>query len=116
MERFNARNISRTDISESVELGVIDASFISITKLLPPLFSLFSKKTTILALIKPQFELPRNKITAGGVVRDSDLHLEAITKIEQFVEKFNMKSGGSIQSPILGPKGNKEFLLLITSK
>lgn len=114
MERFNARNISRDDIGEAVEFGVIDASFISVTKLLPPLFSLFADRLTILALVKPQFELARNKISAGGVVRDASLHLEAVTKIEKFVERFDMVSRGSVQSPILGPKGNKEFLLLIT--
>jgi len=92
----------------------IDASFISITKLLPPLFSLFSGGVNILALIKPQFELPKNKIGAGGVVREANLHIEAVAKVEQFVEKFGKTGRGSVQSPILGPKGNKEFLLLIT--
>ncbi len=114
MERFNARNISRADIDEDIEFGVIDASFISITKLLPPLFSLFAGDVAILALVKPQFELARNKISAGGVVRDGDLHLEAVAKIEQFAKQCGMASGGSTQSPLLGPKGNKEFLLLLT--
>jgi len=114
MERFNARNISRDDIGEAVEFGVIDASFISVTKLLPPLFSLFDYNLTILALVKPQFELPRNKISAGGVVRDTSFHLEAVAKVEKFIKQFGMVSGGWVQSPILGPKGNKEFLLLIT--
>ncbi len=116
MERFNARNISRADIDEDIEFGVIDASFISITKLLPPLFSLFGGDVVILALVKPQFELPRNKISEGGVIRDGDLHLEAVAKIEQFAEQYGMTSRGSIQSPLLGPKGNKEFLLLLTGK
>ena len=116
MERFNARNISQADIAEAVELGVVDASFISITKLLPPLFSLFSKNVTLLALIKPQFELPKHKIGAGGVVQDAHLHLEAVAKVEKFVTQCGMVSGGFIQSPILGPKGNKEFLLLVTGK
>jgi 23S rRNA (cytidine1920-2'-O)/16S rRNA (cytidine1409-2'-O)-methyltransferase len=116
MERFNARNISRADLNEDVDLCVIDASFISITKLLPPLFSLFSGGVSILALIKPQFELPKNKIGEGGVVREPNLHIEAVTKVEQFVEKFGKTCRGSIQSPLLGPKGNKEFLLFITNK
>lgn len=116
MERFNARNISPADIGETIELGVIDASFISITKILPPLFTLFSGNVTILALIKPQFELPKNQIGEGGVVRDASLHLEAVAKIEKFVTQCGMVPGGSIQSPILGPKGNKEFLFLITGK
>ena len=116
MERFNARNISRADINEDIQLAVIDVSFISITKLLPSLLSLFSGEVSIIALIKPQFELAKNKISAGGVVTDVNLHLEAIAKIEQFVKHFDMTSRGWIQSPILGPKGNKEFLLLITAE
>ncbi len=116
MERFNARNISPADIGEAVQLGVVDASFISITKLLPPLFSLFSENVTLLALIKPQFELPKHQIGAGGVVQDAHLHLEAVAKVEKFVTQCGMVPGGFIQSPILGPKGNKEFLLLITGK
>ncbi len=116
MERFNARNICRADIDEKIEFGVIDASFISITKLLPPLFSLFDGNLTILALVKPQFELPKDKISVGGVVRDTSLHREAVAKVERFVEPFGMVCRGSIQSPILGPKGNKEFFLLITDK
>jgi len=114
MERFNARNIKRTDLNDDIDLAVIDASFISITKLLPPLFSLLSSGVNILALIKPQFELPKNKIGAGGVVRDDNLHMEAVAKVEQFVELSGKTSRGAIQSPILGPKGNKEFLLFIT--
>ena len=116
MERFNARNIKRTDLSDDVDLGVIDASFISITKLLPPLFSLFGEGVNIIALIKPQFELPKNKVGAGGVVSDAKSHIEAVIKIEQFVEQFGKTSKGSVQSPILGPKGNKEFLLFITDQ
>jgi len=116
MERFNARKISRTDINEEVDFGVIDVSFISVTKLLPPLFSLLSKGAVLLTLVKPQFELPRDKVTAGGVIRNTNLHLEAVEKVEQFVEQFGMTSRGSIQSPILGPKGNKEFLLFIENK
>lgn len=115
MERYNARNLRQSDIDDRVELAVIDASFISITKLLPPLFPIFSGDVTILALVKPQFELPRNKIGAGGVVRENDLHIEAVTKIEKFVEQYSLRSRGSIQSPLLGPKGNKEFILLITN-
>ncbi len=116
LERFNARNIKPADLNEAVDLAVIDASFISITKLIPPLLSLFSDAVTILTLIKPQFELPRDKITSGGVVRDSDLHLEARKKITLFAEQVGLKSRGSVESPILGPKGNKEFLMLLTNR
>ncbi len=115
LERFNARNIKPADLYEAVDLAVIDASFISITKLIPPLLPLFSDAITILTLIKPQFELPRDKIATGGVVRDSDLHFEARRKIEIFAEQVGLKSRGFVESPILGPKGNKEFLMLLTN-
>ncbi len=117
LERFNARNISDKDINqEQIDLVVMDVSFISITTLLPPLISLFKKKVTILALIKPQFELPRDEIDKGGVVTDSSLHQKAIEIILQCVGRLGLVSAGVIPSPILGPKGNREFLVLITSR
>jgi len=117
LERFNARNMSCKDIhQEEIDLVVIDVSFISITTLLPPLICLFKKKVTILALIKPQFELPRDEVGKGGVVTDSSLHQKAIDKILQCVDRLGLISAGVIPSPILGPKGNREFLVLITSR
>lgn len=115
LERFNARNITPSHIGEFINLAVIDASFISITKLIPPLITLFSDNVTILTLIKPQFELSKDKIPSGGVIKDPQLHQEAIHKIEQFVQRSGLKSMGHVPSPILGPKGNREFLMLITN-
>ncbi|MBW2658998.1 MAG: TlyA family RNA methyltransferase [Deltaproteobacteria bacterium] len=115
-ERFNARKITRADISENIDLAVIDASFISITKLIPPLLPLFDETVSILALIKPQFELPRDQIEPGGVVRDAGLHLDSIKRIENFIELSGLTSKGVTESPLLGPKGNKEFLILITDR
>ncbi len=114
IERFNARMISKTEIPEPLDLAVIDSSFISLTKLIPPLLPLFSDHTRIIALIKPQFELPREKIPKGGVVRDPALHEEAIRKIEIFSENIGLTSPGVIPSPIVGPKGNREFLIYLT--
>lgn len=115
MERFNARNINRANIDELIDIAVIDASFISITKLIIPLIPLFNQKLTILTLIKPQFELPRKKITAGGVIKDKELHDEAVAKIQLFIEQLGLLCRGVTESPILGPKGNKEFLMLISN-
>jgi len=117
LERFNARNISSKDIDqEEIDLVVMDVSFISITTLLPPLIGLFKKKVTILALIKPQFELPRDEVGNGGVVTDSSLHQKAIEKVLQCIDLLDLISAGVTPSPILGPKGNREFLVLITSR
>jgi 23S rRNA (cytidine1920-2'-O)/16S rRNA (cytidine1409-2'-O)-methyltransferase len=69
----------------------------------------------IIALIKPQFELPRDDVGPGGVVDRSSLHQKAIDKVETFVQQAGLTSRGTVTSPILGPKGNREFLIFITS-
>jgi len=115
IERFNARRISRTEIPEPIDLAVIDSSFISLTKLIPPLLPLFENQVHLIALIKPQFELPREKIPAGGVVRDPALHEEVITKILDFGQEIGLTSQGVVRSPVLGPKGNSEFLIYLTA-
>ena len=114
IERFNARNITTKQIPESIDLAVIDAAFISLTKLIPPLIPLFGEKVTIICLIKPQFELSRNLIPKGGVVKNPEDHQQAIRKIVTFVEEMGLTASKAVDSPILGPKGNREFLLQIT--
>lgn len=113
LERFNARKIRQEDLDEKVNLAVMDASFISITKILPALLPLFSDSIQILSLIKPQFELPKASIPKGGVVTDPTLHQQAIDTIIQFSESIGLQVAGVVDSPILGPKGNKEFLVLL---
>jgi 23S rRNA (cytidine1920-2'-O)/16S rRNA (cytidine1409-2'-O)-methyltransferase len=116
LERFNARKITAKDIHENrLDLAVMDASFISITTLLPPLVNLFRANVAIVALIKPQFELPKHLVGEGGVIHEPSLHQQAIDKIVNFVEQMGLVSQGVIPSPILGPKGNREFLIYITS-
>lgn len=116
LERFNARNITAKDISsDHIDLAVMDVSFISLTTLIPPISKLFAQEVTILALIKPQFELPRDDVGPGGVVSEPALHIKAIEKIESFVQQFGLISKGTVPSPILGPKGNREFIIYISS-
>ncbi|MBL4902747.1 MAG: TlyA family RNA methyltransferase [Desulfocapsa sp.] len=114
IERFNARNISAKQIPEPIDLAVIDAAFISLTKLIPPLVPLFGKNLSIICLIKPQFELPPNRIPKGGVVKNTEHHQQAIDKIITFITSSGLNAEGLEPSPILGPKGNCEFLLKIT--
>ena len=111
MERTNARYLAMTDFAEPINFAVIDASFISLKLLIQPLLPLFQTNISILALIKPQFEVGRGKVGKGGVVRDSAQHQEVIDEIIDFSAKLGLKSCGVIPSPILGPKGNKEFLI-----
>ncbi len=116
MERTNARHLNRDDIPEPINLAVIDAAFISLKLLIPPLLPLFSGQIAILALIKPQFEVGKGAIGKGGVVRDPVLHTQVINEITNFVSSLGLTSYGVTPSPILGPKGNKEFLIYLTGK
>jgi 23S rRNA (cytidine1920-2'-O)/16S rRNA (cytidine1409-2'-O)-methyltransferase len=114
-ERFNARKLQPSDLGQSVDFAVMDTSFISITRIIPTLLPLFSEHIRILALIKPQFELPKNKVGKGGVVRNPLLHQEAIDKITEFAASIGLTPQGVVTSPILGPKGNTEFLIYLCS-
>ncbi len=116
MERTNARYLTPDDMGEPIDLAVIDAAFISLKILLPPLLPLFRGQASILALIKPQFEVGRDKIGKGGVVRNPDLHQEVIADILAFIESIGLSSQGVTDSPIFGPKGNKEFLIHMVSR
>ena len=116
LERFNARKLTPEDIEHApIQLAVMDVSFISLTKILPALFDVFPEEVAIIALVKPQFELPKSDIGPGGVVTDPQLHDKAINKIKTFVSDNNLIVSGVTTSPILGPKGNTEFLIHITS-
>jgi len=114
MERTNARHLTPGDLPELFELAVIDASFISLEILLQPVMTLVKPGGSILALIKPQFEVGKGLVGKGGVVRDPELHEAAIAKVEEFGRTLGLTSHGHCPSPLLGPKGNREFLILFT--
>ena len=110
-EKLNARNLTRADVPEAPAICTIDVSFISLTLILPPAFEVLSPMGVILALIKPQFELGKNEVGRGGIVRDPAAHEAAVGKIRDFVTGVaGRKWEGVIESPILGGEGNKEFL------
>jgi 23S rRNA (cytidine1920-2'-O)/16S rRNA (cytidine1409-2'-O)-methyltransferase len=110
-EKLNARHLTRAEIPDPIDLIVIDVSFISLTLILPAAFELLSPEGVIICLIKPQFELSRPEIGKGGVVRDPELHRNAVEKIRDFVRLALSKTWcGVVDSPILGTEGNKEFL------
>ncbi len=111
MERTNARHLTPGDLPELFDLAVIDASFISLEILLKPIMALVKPDGSILALIKPQFEVGRGQVGKGGVVRDPELHESAIAKIEEFGHSLGLTSHGHCPSSLLGPKGNREFLI-----
>ena len=110
-EKLNARHLTRADIPDPIDVCVIDVSFISLTLILPPAFELLTPSGVIVALIKPQFELRREDVAKGGVVRDPALHERAVEKVREFVgASLRREWRGVIESPILGGEGNKEFL------
>lgn len=116
-EGINIRYLEPDDIGEQVDLVVIDVSFISLTKILPPVFSVLKPTGNVVCLIKPQFELRRDQVGKGGIIREPELHQEAVTKIRTFVEDELEKVWlTSTVSPITGGDGNTEFLAWLTHK
>jgi 23S rRNA (cytidine1920-2'-O)/16S rRNA (cytidine1409-2'-O)-methyltransferase len=110
-EQFNARNLTAEDLGEKVHLAVMDLSFISLTKVLPAVFGVLTEDGSVVCLIKPQFELQREDVAKGGIVRDPVLHQQAIEKIRGFVTvQHGRQWRGLIPSPITGMDGNQEFL------
>ncbi len=112
-ENLNARHLSREDITEPIDLCVIDVSFISLTLILPRAFELVTANGVILALIKPQFELEKRDVGRGGIVSDPVLHEKAQGKIEQFVRQSPHEVIGLTPSPITGADGNQEFFICV---
>ena len=119
-EKINARYLTPADFPEPIHLCVIDVSFIGLTLILPPACAVVSAGSpdtsdgtrTVLALIKPQFELEKGAVGKGGIVRDPADHTRAVEKVRAFVAEAlaDWHWTGVIESPILGTGGNKEFL------
>ncbi|WP_417904905.1 TlyA family RNA methyltransferase [Candidatus Tisiphia endosymbiont of Micropterix aruncella] len=112
IERTNARYLTVEQISLPLDLIVCDASFISLTTILPTSFALAKDNCNLVALIKPQFEVARDEVGSGGIVRSQLLHQRVCNHIQQWLESnHNFNIYGIIPSPILGAKGNQEFLI-----
>lgn len=112
LERQNIRYLPRQSVPEPIRLATIDTSFISLQLVLPCVVPFLAARATIIALIKPQFEAGRKQVGKGGVVRDPEIHQQVCRKIREFCEQLGFQVRGIVPSPILGPKGNREFLLL----
>lgn len=109
-EGFNARFLAPGDLSPSPELAVGDVSFISLTVILPAVFSVLPEGSDAVFLIKPQFEAPKGSLPPGGVVRDAAVRLACVEKIQNFVEESGQQWLGYIPSPLTGHDGNVEYL------
>ena len=113
IERTNARQISHNEVPEDVDLVTVDVSFISLRLIVPAILPLLKPAANIIALIKPQFEVGKGQVGKGGVVMDKGLHDEVILSLRSFFESVGLTCPRVIPSPILGPKGNKEFLAFL---
>jgi len=114
VERTNIRYLTADKIYSGkppAELAVIDVSFISLSKVLPPVYNLLAEKGQVLALIKPQFEARREQVGRGGVVRDESVHAEVIEKVKKPAQALGFAVAGLTPSPITGADGNVEFFI-----
>ncbi len=110
-EKFNVRHMKPEDVAEPVDLVVLDVSFISLTLILPACWRILDPNGDIICLIKPQFELAREEVGKGGIVREAPLRERAVEKIRQFAEReLPARWSGLIECPITGTDGNQEYL------
>ena len=112
LERTNARYLTPEQIPEPLDMIVCDASFIGLQTVLPAALALAAPGAILIALIKPQFEVGKERVGKGGVVRDPELHQEVCSQIEAWLNALpDWQSLGITESPIKGPEGNVEFLI-----
>jgi len=111
LERQNIRHLPLELIPEPIQLATMDTSFISLKLVIPAVVRFLAPMAGVVALIKPQFEAGRTLVGKGGVVRDPEVHRHVCESIAEFCESLGLRVQGVTPSPILGPKGNREFLL-----
>ncbi|OGW26916.1 MAG: hypothetical protein A2X56_09230 [Nitrospirae bacterium GWC2_57_13] len=111
LERTNIRDIDPALIPEPVDLVVIDVSFISLAKVVPAVKQFLAPHAAIVALIKPQFEVGKEQVGKGGIVRDEAARMAAVERVREFVQGLGLEVKGVIPSPITGHDGNIEFLI-----
>lgn len=110
LERTNIRHLAVGWIPDPVDLAVIDVSFISLSRVIPGVLKFLRPGASIVALIKPQFEVGKGAVGKGGIVRDAGKHRQVLAEFEKFAVRSGLHCSGIIPSPILGAKGNREFL------
>jgi 23S rRNA (cytidine1920-2'-O)/16S rRNA (cytidine1409-2'-O)-methyltransferase len=113
IERTNIRHLPWDAIPSPVDLVTIDVSFISLKIVIPAALNFLKTPATILALVKPQFEVGKGLVGKGGVVRNSEHHEIVIRELTDFFSSLNLNLRDVIPSPVLGPKGNREFVMYL---
>lgn len=113
MEKMNIRYVTPEDIADPIDFSSIDVAFISLTKVLIPVWNLLKNGGRVVCLVKPQFEAGREKVGKKGVVRDKKVHEEVVCHIMTYALSMGFEILGLSYSPIKGPEGNIEYLLYI---
>ena len=116
IEKTNIRYLTPDQLGEAPDLAVIDASFISLSKVLPPTLALLKPGGRIIALIKPQFEVGKGEVGKGGIVRDPLAHKKVIEDVSRMAQELGLSVAGVCESPITGADGNREFLIVLDLK
>jgi 23S rRNA (cytidine1920-2'-O)/16S rRNA (cytidine1409-2'-O)-methyltransferase len=111
IERVNIRDIASSLVPESIDIAVIDVSFISLEKVVPSILKFFKPGSELVALIKPQFEVGREQVGKGGIVRDEAARKAAVDRVTDFIRGLGLEVKGIVPSPITGQDGNVEFLI-----
>ena len=111
IERTNARRLTPAMLPEAPELAVVDVSFISLATVLPAIAGVLTPGGTIVALVKPQFEVGRGRVGKGGVVRDPALRAEAVASVRAAAARLGLAVKGEAESILPGPKGNREVFV-----
>ncbi len=113
LEKTNIRYLGQDKIGDRIDCAVIDVSFISLLKVLPAVRALLAGDGTVLALVKPQFEVGRAQVGKGGIVKDEAHRLAAVDAVRLGAEALGFRVKGVVQSPITGQKGNIEYFIYL---
>ncbi|HEY3309303.1 MAG TPA: TlyA family RNA methyltransferase [Desulfuromonadaceae bacterium] len=116
IEKTNIRYLTLEQLGQAADIAVIDASFISLSKVLPATVGLVKPGGSIIALIKPQFEVGRAAVGKGGIVRDPAAHEMAVNGVREAAREMGLSVNGLCDSPITGADGNREFLIWLKTK
>jgi 23S rRNA (cytidine1920-2'-O)/16S rRNA (cytidine1409-2'-O)-methyltransferase len=111
MDRVNAHH--PFELPEAVGLATVDVSFISLQKVLPNVIKVLDRDGLLITLFKPQFEVGRDQVGKGGIVRDPAIHAAALGRFLCWVLESGLRPRGLVPSPVLGAEGNQEFLVML---
>jgi 23S rRNA (cytidine1920-2'-O)/16S rRNA (cytidine1409-2'-O)-methyltransferase len=111
IERTNIRTFDGRGLDDPIDLAVMDAAFISLKLVVPAVLRLIKANASVLALVKPQFEVGRAAVEKHGVVRNPDLHRQVLEEMAAFFDHLDLHVLGTTESPIMGPAGNREFFI-----